>query len=207
MQLTSITQQKRNVENVNLFLDNKFWVSLSKNQLLDFGLYKGIDVDEDLKEKIESASGENKILEKTYKFLFLRPRSEFEVKTYLKLRRGLDEDYAKSILEKLRTKGFIDDEKFAEWYVKNRLESGKYGENRIKAELIKKGVSRDLIYQVLDKFKDNETYKEAQNEKIQSYIEKMKRTLKAKDERELKNKMIQRLMAKGFRYEDVKNLV
>ncbi len=46
MIITSIVQQKRNPENVNIFIDNKFFRSISKNQLIELGLYKNLEITE-----------------------------------------------------------------------------------------------------------------------------------------------------------------
>lgn len=200
MTITSIVQQKRNEDNVNLFLDNKFWCSISKDTLLEFHLHKGKIITPEQKEDLEKLSSENFIKEKALKYIFIRPRSRKELEDYLIYKKDFEKEVVNIVLDKLELKGSINDEEFAKWFVTQRLMNGKYGVNRIKNDLIKKGISNLIIQNVLTE----EIDKDEQLEKIEVLIEKFDKEIKEEDKYKKKQKIVQRLLARGFRYEDIK---
>jgi regulatory protein len=206
MKLTHIKQQKRNEENVNLFLDNKFWVSISKDQMLSLKLHTGLEINEDLKVKIESESSKNKVLESIQNYFSYRPRSKYEIRQQIIYKKEFDEVLVDSILNELEEKKsfLLNDEKFAIWFIENRRSSGFHGKNKIKAELIKKGISSSVISKVFASFDfdDDQT-----KQKIEEFILKNKDKIKAKNEYEWIQKMTQKLIARGFGYEEVKSIV
>jgi regulatory protein len=198
MVITAITQQKKNEEKVNLFLDTKFWCSVSKNQLLEFNIFKGKEIDIAEKVEIAKASSETKIVEKILKFQQLRPHSEQEVKENLIYRKGYSEEEITPILEKLKESGHIDDEKFAHWYAENRLNYGVHGEKKIRMELMKKGVNSKIITQALDRFSENPELQKEREERLNKYVEKIYPRIKGKNEWERQMKLKLKLKAKGF---------
>lgn len=208
MIITSIVQQKRNVENVNIFLDNTYWISLSKSQLVEHGLFKGIEVTDETKLFLEAESQTNKIMEKVLNFISVRPRSEMEVRTYLMQKRSLDKEEVLRVITILKTKKYIDDNYFTNWFVENRLNSSKaHGINKIKAELLKKGIASKIITEVFQTKTTSPEQEELQQQKLLKLVEKYKKTIKAESEYELKSKLIQRLVARGYQYEQSKELV
>jgi regulatory protein len=198
MQITAITQQKKIIENVNLFLDGAFWCSLSKNQMIEFGLHKDKEITESEKVLIEKASSENKNIIKLQKFLQLRPRSVLETKQHLMYKKRLSEEEAQNLIHKLLEKKYLDDRNFAEWYTRTRLENGTHGNNKIKAELISKGISESLIKETFQIFTDDPEYKKLKEEKMNKYIEKLWPKIKGKSEYEKKMKLRMKLRAKGY---------
>ena len=57
--------------------------------------------------------------------------------------------YASYVAEKLAEQGYLSDERFAETYVRELLNLKNYGKKRIRQELIRKGISRDIIENVI----------------------------------------------------------
>ena len=57
--------------------------------------------------------------------------------------------YASVAAEKLLLQGYLSDERFAEMYVRELLNLKNYGKKRIRQELIRKGISRDIIENVI----------------------------------------------------------
>jgi len=60
------------------------------------------------------------------------------------------------IVGRLVSKGYVDDRKFAEYYVENRFVKKGISRKRLKMELMKKGVAREIIDEVLNKRDDAE---------------------------------------------------
>src|SRR5690348_9673780 len=88
------------------------------------------------------------------KFLNFRPRSEKEVKDYLqkKIKKfpNIDSSVIDVIIHKLKQQKFLNDEEFAKMWVRSRTDYKPKGKYLVRLELIKKGISKDIIDQVLE---------------------------------------------------------
>lgn len=203
MQITQIQQAKKNENRVNVFLDDQFWIGIDKDELLQFELYRGKEIDDFLKREIEKSSSTTKLLNKTINYIQIRPRSVKEIKDYLQ-RKRIDPETSNVIIEKLQSKNLLSDEYFTNWYIENKLASGRYGEIRIKSELYKKGISKTLIEKGFAEILTEET-KENIEMNANQYAKKAARSIKAKDAYEFKSKLIKKLMSRGYSYTVAKN--
>ena len=82
------------------------------------------------------------------RYLGYRPRSETEIRDYLR-RRGHSREVAEQVLEKLRSLRYIDDESFARNWAMSKTRNRAYGPDRIARELRAKGIAAELIRQIL----------------------------------------------------------
>lgn len=209
MQITSIQQQKRSEDRVNIFLDSKFWISLSKDELINTGIYKGQELSEADKERFSLIATTDKIYAKSLRFLAIRPRSYQEMRRQLLYKYEAGEEEATQILLKLTQKKLIDDVHFAEWFVENRLRSKKpRGKKLIEAELRKKGLDSNAIKQGLSLLKEEDSTVQ-QRQKIVTFIEKetLKLQKKGLSDFDLRQKLTEKLLRKGFEYKAFKNLL
>lgn len=101
-------------------------------------------------------------------------------------------DFDDLIVQRLCEKGYVDDERFAEYYVENRFVKKGVSRKRLKMELVKKGVEQGVVDSVLGKRDDTEE------------ILKMIAKKRAKYDDE---KLTQYLCRQGFDYQLVRNLV
>ncbi len=89
--------------------------------------------------------------EKALRYLEFRSHSEKELRDKL-YRAGAKEEDILAIMEFLKEYRFIDDKSFAEKYAHDLKTLKKFGKIRIKSELFKKGISSDIIDDVLETF-------------------------------------------------------
>lgn len=101
-------------------------------------------------------------------------------------------DFRDLIVERLVERGYVDDVKFARYYVENRFVKKGVSRKRLKMELMKKGISQEIIDEALSERNDEE--------EILKIIAK-KRT-KYTDE-----KLVAYLCRQGFSYDLVRDLV
>lgn len=208
MKISAITQQKRNPENVNIFLDKKYWISLSKNQLIELGIHKGMEIDEAEKKSLEQDSLFNKLYQKSLNYISIRPRSIKEISTYL-WKNEAPKQMSEKIIDKLINLKLLNDYEFAKWYASGKKDSLKlHGPKKIEAKLFEKGIDSKIIKQVFEELSIYDLSNEKQ-EKILDLIKKEKLKLKDKEENEykIKQKIIQKLLRKGYLYAQVKDLV
>jgi regulatory protein len=205
--ITLISQAKRNPERVNVYLNGKFWLGLHKNKLITLKLVTDRVITELEKKEIETIVADSNLLDRVYTFMHIRPRSSSEVRDYLIYKRELSAEEADSIVTKLQENGQLSDEEFARWYIEYKLTTGINGLNKIKMELLQKKVDKTLVVEILDQLSASDDFKEDQLTKIEEYAQKIIKTLKAKDLYDLKSKLIQRLMARGFKYDEIKKVL
>jgi len=103
-------------------------------------------------------------------------------------------DFKDLIIEKLVGKGYVDDRKFAEYYVENRFVKKGISEKRLRMELMKKGVARGIIEEVMTGSARNDE-------------EEIKKIIAKKRARYDDEKLIMYLVRQGFSFELAKSLV
>lgn len=207
MKITAISAQKRDSNRVNVYVEGKYRFSLDDYQLVDLGVKVGNDYGEEQLIGLENESRFGKAYARTLEYCLLRPHSQREIEDYLRrktkpkldknsrLRPGITPDIARRVVDRLIQKGYINDEKFARFWVENRFVNKGISTRKLRAELYKKGVSSKLIETVLDESERND-----ENE-IEKIIEK-KRS-RYTDE----SKLIAYLARQGFDYDDIKNAI
>lgn len=143
-----------------------------------------------------------KLIERVYRLLSIRDRSEKEIRDYIKRRnfnfkmKGRDlitEIEVEEVLAKLKEKGLINDERFAEAWVQSR--SRKYGPIKIKQELAQKGI-RNFELQIQNEL---EVASQLLERKIQSW--------KDLESLELKKKALDFLLRRGFEFSVAEEVV
>jgi regulatory protein len=84
------------------------------------------------------------LLDKVYRYLALRPRSEKEIIDYLKKKRASFKERQK-ILTLLKQQDLIDDIAFTDWWLDQRSSFRPKGRIALKMELRKKGIAQEII--------------------------------------------------------------
>lgn len=167
--ITKITAGVKDPNRVNIFLDGRFAFSLDIAQVVDLEVKVGQKVDEKRLGELRSASEFGKLYQRTLEWALARPRSESETRDYLrqrKLRRSalnwqreregkkplpeLQDDTMVLVLKRLVEKKYVDDLKFAQYFIENRRLRKGISPRRLKMELKQKGIEDDLIQQVTD---------------------------------------------------------
>ena len=222
MMVTDLKQGLKNPNRVNVFIDGKFSFSLDVAQVVDYKLKKGATISVEKLQELKSASEFGKLYQRTLEWVLMRPRSVKETREYLlrKIKKSSADtlrsrpslrgslatfapvvaqvssedffDFSKTVIARLLSKGYLDDRKFAEFYVDNRFVKKGVSGKRLRMELMKKGISREIIDDVLNRRNDEDE------------LDKMIARKRAKYDDE---KLIQYLCRQGFSYELVKEKI
>lgn len=142
--------------------------------------------------------------DKVLKFLSYRFRSEFEIKEYI-LRKGWDEETRNAILEKLKRLKFINDEEFARQWLASRSRSRPKGRSLVKMELLKKGVDKEIINELLSEERKVIAEESLAEEYGQKKLARLIRS--ASSGLEIKRKLYSALAMRGFSAEIVGRVV
>ena len=150
--ITKIETQK-NKSRVNIFVDDSFFCGLNKETAIIFGLKENKEVDEG---KLKDAIFESEVksaFEKSLDIVGRRMNSKKEIRTKL-INKGYSKEVAERVIEKLEEYHYIDDELFAKQFV---LANSKYSKKVIKEKLSLKGISPDIILEIIgDRTDENE---------------------------------------------------
>lgn len=144
-QITDITKTRRGTFTVEVSNGEKF--SVSADIIADFGLYQGMELSEE--ELSETITSVQKRLAKSRAINILGTRlmSKNELASRL-MKKGEPEDIAIDTAEWMERNSVINDEEYARAIVRHYSKRG-YGIARIKDELYKRGIERDLRDEVL----------------------------------------------------------
>jgi regulatory protein len=202
--ITNISPQIRDQNRVNISIDGKYSFSLDIAQIGELGVKVGLEVGEERLAELKSASQFGKLYVRALEYTLLRPHSRREIRDYLirktydrkladgKTRQGVPKEMVELVLARLDQKGYIDDHKFAKFWVENRHLKKGASKRRLQAELSKKGISSDIVEQVLSESD------RADSDELAKII--AKKAGKYDDEQ----KLIAYLARQGFSFDDIK---
>ncbi|TCO74819.1 recombination regulator RecX [Marinisporobacter balticus] len=199
--ITNLEQQK-NKNRVNIYVDDTFFLGVDQEIIYTLGLKKGQEVET---KKLESIIGEEiylKAKSKALKLLHFASRTEKEMREKL-AKHEYEEQTIDRVLTFLKEYEFIDDEKFTKHMVKSKANGEKYGKNRIKQELYRKGIDKELIENTIIEELDLKI----EYENALSLAEKKMRTIKDTDRKKVYEKLGRYLAYRGYDYDIIKKVI
>jgi len=193
--ITAITQQKRSAR-VNVFINDQFAFGLSKKTLVDFDLYNGKFLNEKEISQILEKDQLTKAIEKSFRLLGIRPRSQKEIEKKLKKKEFAPEIIKKTIT-RIKELGYLDDKKFAKAWLESRKLSRK-GKYIVQRELKEKGVAEETIKKTISRYTPNQEFEIALE-----LAEKKIKTYKNLDKFKKRQKLAALLTSRGFGWETI----
>jgi regulatory protein len=198
--MTKVTALRagRSRQRVNVFLDGKFAFSLEAEVALKEGLQVGQELSSSRIEALVRSDHFHRCLNATVHYLSYRPRSESEVRERLQ-RRGFDGDSIEAVIAKLKEQGLISDIAFAQFWKDNRESFSPRSQWLTRLELRRKGVTTDIIDQVVDEVDDADNAYRAALSKA--------RGLPLSDYQGFRRRLGDYLKRRGFGYEVINHTV
>ncbi|RKY90706.1 MAG: hypothetical protein DRQ01_08780 [Ignavibacteriae bacterium] len=143
------------------------------------------------------------IKQRAFRYLGRRLHSAFELRTKLR-QKGYEIEMIDQVISELRDKNYLDDSEYALVFVEEKFRSKMWSENKLKSELIKKGISSSVISDVLSKkFPDEGDFNNALTVSLKKYKILQERNL---DLQTTKKKLISFLNSRGYNYETIKQV-
>ncbi|KPU27182.1 hypothetical protein TR13x_06365 [Caloranaerobacter sp. TR13] len=199
--VTKIVEQKNNKENVNIYIDHEFFAGVHKEVIYKFRIEEGIQVDKEKLELLIFDENLRRAKNRAFSILARTMQSEMLLRDKLS-KEGYQGEIIDNVIEILKEYKMVNDEEYAKNYVRNKINSNKYGKKRIIFELTKKKISEDIINKVISEIEDEKIYENA------VYLAKKKlRSIKDKDKNKIYQKLSQHLAYKGYDYEIIKKVV
>ncbi|CAI55779.1 Putative regulatory protein, RecX family [Latilactobacillus sakei subsp. sakei 23K] len=153
-QITKITSQKQKGR-YNIFIDEQFAFGVTESVLIKFRLAKGLEIDSSLQRDIQKEDDNAKAYQLALNYLSHQLRTEKELTQYLRDHEITPEGIETS-LTKLRELHYLDDQDYADSYVRTVINTSDKGPKVVRQKLIQKGVSANHIDQALTLYTDEE---------------------------------------------------
>ena len=204
VRISALKAQVRDKNRVNVFVDGKYSFSLDVTQVIDLGVRVGNEYTPEQYTQLIDESQFGKLYTRSLEYVLTRPRSQREMRNYLYrktrdtrtkdggIKKGVSVKLTERVFDRLMEKGYLDDEKFARFWVENRNLRKGSSARKLTAELMAKGVEASTISRVLENSSRND------DDELRKVIAKKAR--RYDDER----KFIAYLVGQGFAYSQVK---
>lgn len=114
----------------------------------------------------------------------------------------VEESDRERIMEYLRKAKFVDDERYARAFVKDKIKYNKWGRRKVEQGLWAKHIAEDIRQRVLDEV-DESQYKSVLTDLMKS----KRRSIKAANDYEMNRKLIKFALSRGFDYSIVRHCI
>ncbi len=189
--VTALVSQKRNAQRINVFIDGEYAFSLSR--IVAAWLKVGQFLTDEKIEQLKHEDTREVAMQSALRLISIRPRSEAEIRERLQSK-NFPENIVESVLSRLKESGLLGDIEFARMWSEQRQVFRQKSRKVIAMELRQKGVTDEIIQEVLaESPEDDQTaYLAAQ---------KYQRRINHLDKKNFLQKMITYLARRGFSYE------
>ena len=117
-----------------------------------------------------------------------------------KMRRWeVPEDAQARIMAKLIKERYVDDERYAQAFVKDKIRYNKWGRRKVEQALWQKRVDEDIRKRVLDDVDDAEYLSV-----LRPLLKQKRKTIKAKNDYELNQKLMRFAVGRGFTFDIIR---
>lgn len=193
MRITRIENSKHVQERVLVYLEEGDPLRITQNELLQFGLYQGMDLSPDLVVQLQNTGRRSESRAAAARMASGRMLSRKELTDRLN-RKGVDPDTAEETADWLEALGAVDDAAYAGVIARHYAASG-YGPGRVRQELQKRGIPRELWEDALSQLPDSA-------DAIDGFLKK-KLGGRTPDHAMLK-KLSDALLRRGFSWNDIR---
>lgn len=197
MRVTEIKKIGKGIR-YSLYVDDEFFMAVESEILAKKGLKTGDEVSHEYLEELKLENSDYASFDRALGVLEKSMKTEKGIREYL-----YSKGYLKSSIDKAVNKlieyGYIDDEVFAENYI--RTYSHSKGKRKIKCELIQKGVADEIVDQKIEELFDEENEFETCYNLAKKYLKN-----KQKDAKTIQ-KAYAHLTSKGFNFDIIKRSV
>lgn len=140
--ISKITPSNHVKDRYYIDFDGEVTLTVTINQIADYSLFTGRELEEEEFKALLSDANLSSAKSKALKMLGTRPMSKKEIQDRL-ARKGTDENSAEKAIDWLENIGAVNDTEYASQIVRHYAQKG-YGLGRIRDELYKRGIPREL---------------------------------------------------------------
>lgn len=193
-----ITAKQGKGTKIHISIDGEYLLTVDEDFWFSSGYVSGDEIDDGDLAAFKEAAGSRLAFNSAMFSLDMRDHSEKEIRQ--KLIRKYDEHSVDSAVEKLIGLGLINDRRYAELLTRELFERKKYGKNRVRSELFRRGIASDIINEVIEAYEEENDSDNV--EKIVDIIRK-KYYNKLIDEKS-RQKVVAALVRLGYSFSDIR---
>ncbi|MCU0822373.1 MAG: RecX family transcriptional regulator [Spirochaetes bacterium] len=165
-----------------------------------YKLRKGKSVDASEYQQLKEESDRFMCARKAIDYLSASDRSGLEIETHLN-KKGFSRDIVSETMKKLSESGYLDDYKFALNYVRYQKRKKAVGENLLRRDLFRKGVSKKIINKTLTELRsDNSDFKSL-------YQLALKKIRLLKNKKNVESKLVFFLKQRGYLDNEIRAII
>jgi regulatory protein len=123
---------------------------------------------------------------------------EKEMRDKLK-RWDIDESAQGRIIQRLISERYIDDERYARAFVKDKISYNKWGRRKVQQALWLKQIDPDIQQRVLNEIDENEFL-----DVLRPLLHQKRKTIKAQNDYELNQKLVRFALGRGFTFDIIR---
>ncbi len=194
--ITAITEQKKDPNRVNIFLDNRFAFGISKKASKE--LKVGQQLTEEQVKMLLQRDESDKAFKKAAEILQRRPKTENELRKKLSAK-GIAAEQIDEAVCRVKALNWVDDKKFSEMWIENQSVFRPRSKRMLAYELRRKGISEETISESLRDMKDDQA--------AFACAERYARRLRDIDPAVIRLKLRGYLVRRGFDYDAVRQAV
>ena len=117
-----------------------------------------------------------------------------------KMRRWeLPEEEQARVMQRLISERYVDDERYARAFVKDKVRYNKWGRRKVEQALWQKNLDEDIRQQVLDEVDDDEYLSV-----LKPLLQQKRRSTKAANDYELNQKLVRFALSRGFTFDIIR---
>lgn len=131
----------------HILFDSGEKIEISEETLIEFGLYKGQEVEGEIIDKLKFEDEKTEALLLSYRFL-QRNKTEKQLIDYL-YKNKISGEIIDTVIPILNEKKYLNDEDYARRYLNDAMNIKKYGKIKIVYMLRSKGIKNDIIEKIM----------------------------------------------------------
>lgn len=191
---SDLRQQKKKPNRTSVFVEDQFVCGAETKAVEQCEIIKGSWIDETLIRQLLVLDERFQFQEQCYRLLARRAycRGELETKGRQK---GYTEAIIREILDGFEEKGWVNDRDYAREYAEVHFNRKQWGPEKIRAGLLQKGISKDVISYALEQVEDSDAQL---NSMINVVGKHQNRLLRNSDPKKQKHKLVDLLRRKGY---------
>lgn len=177
----------------NIFIDDKCIENVDYDFVVTFDLNVDNEIDSKVAAMLFNYEEFSVALKKAYNILSFRSHGKKELIRKL-ISKNIEKQAAEYAAFYMTKKGYINDENYAGELLEYYNNKG-FGKSRIRTEMIKKGLSREVIDDILEDFENDD-------QKIQELLER-RYSVEELQDKKIKNRAISYLLRQGYSYDEI----
>jgi len=194
--ISSIKSQQKDPSRVSIFVDGEYAFGVDAAIAREYGLRIDTPVDEEQVLAARQADAVVRALDAAMGMLKHGPRTAYEIRERLR-RKGFEPLSIDRAVGRLEEKAYLDDHALARDYAAARADSRGEGLHRIRQRLVRRGVGREIIEEVLADLESSVDWREIAREEAQKRWKKLSGSPGGHRRRK---KLFDYLVRRGFDY-------